>query len=163
MLDSDVVCPPDTILRLLAHRKPICGGVYFRRSPPLGVPVMMRRTHEGMLAWVTAFPANKIIEVDVMGSGCCLMSRELLEKVAQIGGQRPGKIWYDWRVDLQGTGLYPPGECLSEDYTLHSFIKRKLGIPILVDTSILCKHIGLAESKLNDQTGLPEFSPNFAS
>ena len=34
MLDSDVIPPSDTILRLMSHRQPFISGVYCRRSPP---------------------------------------------------------------------------------------------------------------------------------
>lgn len=137
-IDSDVVAPRDTILRLLAHNKPLISGVYCRRSPPHGVPVMLKNGK-----WVTDLPKNKIIDVDVCGAGCLLIRRDVLERMKP---QRPdaGKHWFDWRVDCQG--LLPPGECLSEDFTFNIAVKRQLGIPTLVDTSIQCRHVGLAEA-----------------
>ena len=46
-LDDDVITPPDAILRLIAHNKPIVSGVYYRRSPPIGLPVIMELTTIG--------------------------------------------------------------------------------------------------------------------
>ena len=139
-LDSDIIPPPDAILKLLAHNQPIISGLYCRRSPPVGVPVMQRPPGQ----WITQYPANQVIDVDVVGAGCLLIRRDVLEKLPP---QRPeaGKHWFDWRVDTQGcpiTNGIPP---MSEDFTfcLHA---KKMGYPILVDTSVVCRHVGLAQS-----------------
>lgn len=139
-LDSDVIPPRDAVLRLLKHNKPLISGVYFRRSPPHGLPVMMRPIGQ----WVYPLPLNQVIEVDVVGAGCLLISCDLLRKAQQYP-QRPGKIWFDWRVDLQGVQEHAGGN-LSEDFTFCTHVKRVLGIPTLVDTSVLCRHVGCAEA-----------------
>lgn len=136
MLDSDVIPPADAVLRLLKHDKPLISGMYCRRSPPISLPVMMRNGQ-----WVTEFKRGSVIEVDVVGAGCLLIRRDVLERMP---AQRPGHQWFDWRVDLQG--LMPREECQSEDYTFCRHAKKTLGIPTLVDTSIECKHVGLAQS-----------------
>ena len=140
-LDSDVIPPADTILRLMRHNQPIISGLYFRRSPPEGVPVMMKPVGN----WIVDFPENSVIEVDVVGAGCLLIHRSVLERFKQYP-QRPGKTWFDWRVDMQGH--LPREECLSEDFTFSMHAKR-LGIPTLVDTSIQCRHVGLGEARRN--------------
>lgn len=135
-LDSDVIPPRDAVIRLLAHNQPIISGMYCRRSPPAAVPVMIKDNQ-----WITQFPKGKLIEVDMVGAGCLLIQRDVL---ANLPPQRPGKHWFDWRVDLpdlQEKGLRP----LSEDFTLCEHA-RKHGYKILVDTSIQCRHIGLAEA-----------------
>ena len=137
-LDSDVVAPPDTILRLMKHKQPIISGVYHRRSPPIGHPVMMKGGQ-----FVDDYPANKIIEVDVVGAGCLLIHTSVLKT---LPAQAPGRHWFRWGVDMKG--ILDPVDCMSEDYTfcIHSI---RHGYKVLVDTSIQCKHIGLAESKKN--------------
>ena len=147
MLDSDVMTPPDAIPRLLAHRQPIVSGVYFRRSPPHGLPVAMRcvRNAKGEFEgfqWVTDLPPGGLIEVDVVGSGCLLLRRDLLEVFARKP-QRPGKTWFDWKVDMQT--FLPKEECLSEDYTMCMHAK-KLGFKTMLDTSIRCRHVGYGEA-----------------
>lgn len=139
-LDSDVICPKDTILRLMAHKKPIISGVYARRSPPHMLPVMMRGG-----TWV---PPEQIInagiiEVDVVGAGCLLIHRTVFETLPP---QRPqaGKTWFDWRVDCQGVPGTEPHT--SEDFSFCLWAKAKLGISTLVDTSIVCQHVGYAQS-----------------
>ncbi len=141
-LDSDVVPPHDAFVRLLAHKYPLISGMYCRRSPPHAVPVMIRNGQ-----WVTQFRPGETIEVDYVGAGCLLTHRSLYERLPP---QRPqaGRPWYDWRVDCQG--VLPPGECLSEDFTFCQAVKRHLGISVRVDTSIACKHVGLAEATYGD-------------
>jgi hypothetical protein len=155
-LDSDVVPPNDAVLRLMAHNLPIVSGVYFRRSPPLGVPVLMKRNPiGGQLSWLSHLPGPGLLEVDVVGAGCLLIQRQVLEKLPP---QRPGYRWFDWRVNLRGLGVVDEQTCLSEDYSfnLHA---RAHGFQTWVDTSIICRHIGCAEAHYNPKTKQPEFIP----
>ena len=138
MLDSDVIPPHDAVLRLLAHRKPLISGIYHRRSPPVGIPVMQRGGR-----WVTEFLANAVIEVDVVGAGCLLIHRSILERLPE---SRPGHHWFDWRVNLQGRGIYENYKCTSEDFAFCYRVKEILGIPTLVDTSIQCRHAGFSQA-----------------
>ncbi len=137
-LDSDVIPPRDAILRLRSHNAPIVSGLYCRRSPPHGIPVMIRGRD-----WVTEFPPNSLIEVDLVGSGCLLIHRQLLEALPPPK-DRPEKRWFHWKVDR--AGLEGQGECLSEDFVFCKRVREELGIPILVDTGVQCKHIGYAEA-----------------
>lgn len=135
-IDSDVVVPSAGVLRLLEHRKPIVSAMYCRRSPPHALPVMIR--HD--VGWVTNFTPGTTIDVDLVGAGALLVHRRVFEDVPP---QRPGKPWFDWRVDLKGH--MPDGACLSEDFTWCSHVKN-YGFQIWVDTSIVCKHIGAAQA-----------------
>ena len=139
ILDSDVIPPPDAILRLLRHRQPVISGVYHRRSPPHGLPVMQRPVGQ----WVMNYPPNAIIEVDVVGSGCLLISTDVLRNLPP---SRPGSHWFDWRVNLQGLEPIDGIPHMSEDFVFCMRVKQKLGIPILVDTGVQCKHVGLAQA-----------------
>lgn len=140
-LDSDVITPPDCVERLIAWQRPIISGLYCRRSPPHGLPVMMRNGRH--VTDLPHDPKNPLIEVDVVGAGCLLIHRSVLE---QMPAHRPGKPWFDWRADLQG--FLPPGEAMSEDYTFCAHARRALNIPIVVDTSIRCRHLGEGEADL---------------
>lgn len=146
-LDSDVLPPPDAVHRLLAHNRPFISGMYCRRSPPHAVPVMMRN-HQ----WVTELPADPVqplIEVELVGAGCMLIHRSVFEKLPP---HRPGKPWFDWRVDLQGH--VPVGSALSEDFTLCRAVRQHLGIPVIVDTSVRCGHVGMARADYGSFTPL---------
>lgn len=145
-LDSDVVCPPDTILRLMAHNQPFISGVYHRRSPPIGVPVMLR---DGQ--YIQNYPIPAVIPVDLVGAGCLLLRRDFLEKIPP---QRPGSRWFDWRVNLLGWPGVDQARCKSEDYSLCEWAKEH-GWQPMVDTSISCRHIGNSESRLKIENGVP--------
>lgn len=136
-LDSDVIPPADAILRLLAHNQPIISGVYHRRSPPHGVPVAINDQ-----GWAIIPPNSGIHEVNLVGAGCLLIHRSVLEKLPPLD-ERRGKRWFDWRSDMAAN--LPPGEALSEDFAfcLHA---RRNGYKILVDSNVQCKHCGLGEA-----------------
>ena len=138
--DSDVIPPPDTIHRLMAHNLPIVSGVYHRRSPPHGLPVMLKGG-----GWITQYPANALIEVDLVGAGCMLLRRDFLESLPPIDPQR-GHRWFQWRVHR--SHQLPHGEALSEDFAMNLWA-RKNGWKIMVDTSIICDHVGLAAARYN--------------
>ena len=97
--------------------------------------------------WLTDYPQNALIDVDVVGAGCLLLSRGFLESFPPLDARR-GKHWFDWRVDARDTGTFPPNMCMSEDFTMCA-AARQLGIPVLVDTSIQCDHVGLAQFNKN--------------
>lgn len=143
-MDSDIICPPDTILRLLKHNMPIVSGIYCRRSPPHAVPVMIKNGQ-----WVTEFPKNKLFEVDMVGAGCLLINCEMLKTLPPISPQA-GKQWFHWRSDL--ASLCPPGMAVSEDFAFNLHCKAH-GIPTIIDPTIICKHIG------SSQVGLGKFEP----
>lgn len=136
-IDSDVVAPPDTFLRLMRHNLPIVSGVYFRRSPPHGVAVAIKNGH-----WVNPLPKNTLMEVDLVGAGCLCIKTDVLRALPP---HRPDKPWFDWAVDARGKGILPEDECMSEDFTLNVYARKK-GFKTYLDTSIICRHIGYAEA-----------------
>lgn len=141
MLDSDVIPPPDVILRLMKHSLPIVSGVYFRRSPPHGKPVAMKPVGR----WVDPLPEKGLLEVDVVGAGCLLIKKEVLKALPPIDPEM-GRHWFSWRVDRQG--MLPPGEAVSEDFAFNLHAKKH-GFPTYLDCSIRCRHIGLSEASEN--------------
>lgn len=141
-IDSDVVAPPDTIIRLLNHNLPVVSAMYCRRSPPWSVPVAMKNGQ-----WLSGFVPGQLVEVDLVGNGALLVHRSVFEWGLR-NPIRAGKIWYDWRVDLKGTGVVPEDSCLSEDFSWNHHIRTKGGYKIYLDTSIRCSHLGMAKSDL---------------
>lgn len=144
-LDSDVIPPKDAILRLMKHQKPIISGIYCRRSPPAGVPVLIKNG-----TWVTQYPKNELFEVDLVGAGCLLIHRSVLESLPP---QKPGKHWFFWGVDQQS--VLPREEAMSEDFTFCVHAKKN-GYKIWVDPTIECLHVGHCQAsygKLEPLTG----------
>ena len=132
-IDDDVLLPPNTCARLMAHNKDVVSGVYFRRHEPL-VPVMLKDTPEGT-RWITGLPPNSLAEVDLVGAGCLLIKTSLLRQM----GSHP----FEWRCDRWDL---PEKERLSEDFSFCRRVRREFDRKIFVDTTILAPHIGMCES-----------------
>lgn len=144
MLDSDVIPQSNAILRLMRHNLPLVSGVYHRRSPPHGLPVMIKNG-----SWYTDYPQNKLVEVDFVGAGCLLLRRDFLEKMPPLDEKR-GKHWFDWRVDM--AGILPQGEALSEDFAMNLHVRKTMGVKTIVDTSVQCLHVGLSQATYGSMT-----------
>ncbi len=137
-LDDDMIVPKDTIRRLMAHNKPIVSGLYYRRNLPL-YPVMLRDTPTGP-QWVTEYPQDKLIEVDMVGSGCMLIRKDVIATFPKINENTP---WFEWRCDREDlTGA----DRVSEDFAFCRHAKKYGGHQIFVDPTIKCLHVGLSES-----------------
>lgn len=128
-LEQDIVCPPDTIQRLLSHQKEVVGGVYYNKVQLGGkeqkTPVLMVYPDEESkkklkAEWVgfTALFPSRLMEVASIGLGCVLIARSTMEKIAfRIVENDPAFDDMHFAIDLQ-----------------------KNNIPCYADTSILCEH-----------------------
>lgn len=131
-VDSDMVFPPDALQRLLAHDKPVVGGLCFNRRPPYA-PIVMRVNHpdwqeeEGPLGHVYNYPKDQLVEVDATGAAFLLVNVDVFSATYSGIPSRPG--WFD-RL---------PG--MSEDF---SFCVRanQCDLQVFVDTSLRLGHIG---------------------
>ena len=85
-LDSDIVFPASTALRLLAHQEDVVAANYIRRQPPYkGV------AYETIGDWQNPLPYetyDELVEVEGVGMGCMLVKTEILDKI-----QRP---WFEF-------------------------------------------------------------------
>jgi hypothetical protein len=128
-LDSDMVPPPATVERLLAHDLPIVGALCFTRVSPYAVCA----GHElpgGRLRTLTDLGGRDPVQrVDWHGTGCLLIRREALLKVP-----RP---WFEWGPTL-GTG--------EDQYFSRRAVKA--GISVHCDTSLCVGHIGITSVDL---------------
>lgn len=126
MLDSDILFPPDTLDKLIAHHLPMVGGwykdkkaddhhptVYDYVEDQEGVSVFRHRTEAG----------TGLEKVDAMGAGCWLMTHEV---ACALGEEPYGK-------NIAGGG---------EDMKLCRRL-MELNIPLHVDWSINCAHWGV--------------------
>jgi len=126
MVDSDVICPPSTIERLLNHKLPIVCGWYNNKHPTEPPhPVVydfLYEDNDGLPFWKPREKEGVGLEkVDGTGAGCILMSREVAEKL--------GKDPYD---------MHHGGEDLVLCRKL-----MKLNIPLYVDWTINAAHLGV--------------------
>lgn len=127
MLDSDVLPPPNIIEILMAHEKHIVGGWYRNKNKRASLnhhPIVydFYSESETELNWIhREEPGVGLEQVDGMGAGCWLMSRELAEAL----GEDP----YDME---KGT----------EDLVLCKKI-IDLGYEMWVDWDVPCAHMGV--------------------
>jgi len=124
-LDQDIMPPNDIVERLIKHKKKVVTALYFN-------PIRLPKTGEIKIRPVIGFlegtrvrflkpeEMNKgIVEVDVCGSGCIIMHREVLEKV-------------EFRYDKEGEGF--------DDVMFVQDAKEK-GYKVYADTSLVVKHL----------------------
>ena len=80
-LDSDMVYPPSTALRLLAHKEDIVAANYIRRQlPAKGVAYETIGDWENPLIFE---PQDDLVEVEGVGMGCMLVKTSILDDIPQ--------------------------------------------------------------------------------
>lgn len=129
MLDSDVMFPPNLLERLMAHDLPklaVVGGWYRDKNAADHHPCVYDFVEDQ--DGVSVFrhrkdPGVGLEKVDAMGAGCWLMTRE----VAEALGDEP------YSKNIAGGG---------EDFKLCRRL-MELDIPLYVDWSLNCAHLGV--------------------
>lgn len=96
-LDSDMVFPADTLLRLaedLDDGREFVSALYFSRKKPV-FPTIHKEVRWKVKddGWIDSgaelyhdYPVNKVFEVAACGFGCCMTSVELLKKMCEKYG-----------------------------------------------------------------------------
>lgn len=126
MLDSDVLPPPRTLEKLLAHKKSMVGGWYKRKRIGANNPVVYDYQgvgEDGKQNWLQRrAPGSGLEKVDGAGAGCWLMSKE----VARAIGEKPYNMlrggedldlclkvheagfetWIDWNIECAHAGVF---------------------------------------------------------
>jgi len=135
-LDSDILLPPNAIMRLLETKLPLVSCYYTHRYPPFN-PCFYGavKNEEGKLQQVVATGWNfgDIVPCVFMPSGAALIHRSVFEKMLAAGI----KLFYHWSLDIDNaTGL-------SEDYDM-SLKAVGIGIQPYVHTGVQARHECLA-------------------
>lgn len=126
-LDSDMMFPPTTLLRLLAHNQNIVACNYMKRSYPFkSVAFMDTNDWE---SWVPLQSEDELLTVEAIGMGCVLMRTSVFEKL-----NRP-YFEYTYQPKTKDWG--------GEDFTLFKKLNG-VGIQLKVDTNLSNEiyHIG---------------------
>lgn len=126
-LDSDMMFPPTTLLRLLAHNQDIVACNYMKRSYPFkSVAFMDTNDWE---SWVPLQSEDKLLTVEAIGMGCVLMKTSVFEKL-----NKP-YFEYTYQPKTKDWG--------GEDFTLFKKL-NKLGYQVKVDMNLSNEiyHIG---------------------
>ncbi len=92
-LDSDIICKPDVLNKLLSHEKEICCGLFRYREPPQGRALWFRKVQPVKISsktgvWHITFIPNEeldkqvgLLEIDACGFGAILIKTPLLQKI----------------------------------------------------------------------------------
>lgn len=135
--DDDMIYSPDALKRLLAHDKPIVGGLCFDRRHPYK-PVIAREFDPswgydpGTIGWIFDYPQDALIEVDFTGGAFLLVRREVFESIRtrEGNGDPDYAKWWDEHPDWG-----------SEDLSF-CHRARQAGYKIHVDTGLKIGHVG---------------------
>jgi hypothetical protein len=124
MADTDQCYHPETITRLLSHKKPIVGCLVYRRYPPFD-PLMLRG-ELGKYQTVAEWEPDSLVEVDATGTGCLLFDMQVFRDMPAP--------WFRFRKDVGS------GKPVGEDIGFCSDL-RAAGYRIFVDTSVPAGHL----------------------
>ena len=126
-LDSDMMFPATTLLRLLAHKKDIVACNYMKRSFPFK-SVAFTDTNDWE-SWVPLQTEDKLITVEAIGMGCVLIKTSIFQKLSKPYFE------YTYQPKTKDWG--------GEDFTLFKKL-NKLGYQVKVDTNLSNEiyHIG---------------------
>ena len=122
-VDSDIVPPPETLEKLLAHNKKIIGALCYS-SDTNGIPYPLIMKKKEGVGYEVDRNIRALMEVDAFAIGCSLIHRSVFEKI---------KIPFRYEYDKLGKCL------LSEDFHFCE-VAKKSGYKIYVDTSLQCSH-----------------------
>jgi hypothetical protein len=128
-LDSDQVFPPETVERLLSHKKLVVGCLYFHRQPPYQ-PHAYRwsetgkmRTGEPMIEAIEVTAEDQgLIQVDAIGTGGLMVARRVYADIIE-------PPWFEYG-----------GQEESEDVTFCRKLE-KVGVPVFVDCGCESGHL----------------------
>lgn len=121
--DSDMIFPPETMIKLLEHNAPIVSGAYFRRSPPYHL-VAFDECDTKNRKWTDLKLPAETVSCGGVGFGCVLVKTDVLFDVAAK--------FQTWFEPMNGFG---------EDLSF-CWRARECGYDILLDPSISCGHVG---------------------
>lgn len=149
MLDSDMEHPVSAPFRLMAHRVPVVGALYFHRGIDEPLAFMEGRMAEDewgrrVQMWdyirdtvyeyleavnmpnasgsfTVSSPINPLVEVDAVGTGCMLIHRSVIESMTPP--------WFEYRDGSR-----------SEDLGFCYRVRHELGLPVYVDMSTISGH-----------------------
>lgn len=126
-LDSDIVFPATTAVRLLAHKKDIVAGNYVKRQPPFkGVAYEKIGDWQHPLAFDIK---DELVKIEGIGLGCVLMKTKLFLDLP--------KPWFEFRYNAE------TNDVLGEDMILWQKLLKQ-NYEIFVDTQLSqeLRHLG---------------------
>ena len=125
-VDSDMVFPPNTLIRLLMTEKDIVGAAYYmrRQSERMTTVRVLNAARE---IEIPAEPPKELTKVAAVGTGCMLISTAALKNIPQP--------WFNLPFE-------PTGELKQGEDTWFCEQARKAGYDIWCDPTLAVGHIG---------------------
>lgn len=126
-LDSDMMFPSTTALRLMAHKKPIVAANYMKRAAPL--TTVAYPTLGDWDSWLPLESQDELEPVEGVGMGCMLMQTRLLKQI--------GRPWFEF------TYQQDTEDWMGEDFAFQAKL-REVGYQILIDMNLSrqIRHVG---------------------
>lgn len=172
-IDDDIVVEPDTLEKLLSHKKDIVAGLCTRRQDPPIPNIRVFEEETGDFRQIWEWPENQLIEVGAAGTGLMLISQHALEQVAQayfdclyekevygLSGARLEELKaervkkFDEEKDCYWFRFLPQIKRGSteygEDMSFCLMAKRYCDIPTYADTSVQPGHLGPYDFSIKD-------------
>ena len=138
-LDADIVLPNYALTALVEADQDVVTGIYFQKEPPYRPVIMVkggfsrrRKKERGLHSFIIEWPENTIFPIDAAGMGCCLIKREVFEKI-----KAP---WFAWTEES--------GEDIGFFMRL-----RKENVPIFCHSGVICGHVKSKVVDLSDFKG----------
>ena len=153
-LDTDLIFSPDHIARLLSHELPFLVGLYPKKQTPLAWVCNTRES------FPPRDPATGLQRILYGGTGCMLMSREVLTAIIVHNPDlaydpddgEPDQPLYDFfRVGIHRDAVTHRRRYLSEDWYFCQ-LALEAGFELFADTSVVLKHCGEAIYPLEEIT-----------
>jgi hypothetical protein len=142
-VDSDIVLPNDTLLKMIESDKDIISGVYIQRIPDTHRLELYYYNEFGGVSnvpWDSIKHVNGLLEVAACGFGCVLIKSHVLRVM-----DYPHFV-YTSAIDHANT--------ISEDVYFCQKA-RDSGFTVWCDTTIICDHIGSYTFKVNEAISEP--------
>lgn len=136
-IDDDSLYHPTYVNKLISCNKDIVSALYFSRRPPCKPIMYTQKEFNTRFRPITEWEENKLIEVDGVGMGFCLIKRQVIEK---IGPESFNSILIKDLLDedLMNVEDVAP---LGGDLAFCQQARRN-GFKIWVDTSLRVGHLG---------------------
>lgn len=139
-VDSDIVMPPHSLQRLLDiqdSQRAISSGTYIQRKAGVRIPeVYIHNPETGGHKHLPIEQAEKdqVLDVEAVGFGCCLVRRDVFEKI--------GNPWFTYHSSIEFDKV------LSEDVDFCMKAKNH-GYQVVVDTGLKLGHISKTVLQVN--------------
>lgn len=138
-VDSDIILPSDSLIKMLQADKPVISGLYIQRKPEKQVLEVYQDKHGGGFENIPywAIENRGVIPIAGCGFGCVLVNSDVYRNI-----DYPHFLYHS-AIDHKHT--------MSEDLYFCNKARQN-GYTLYADTSILCPHVGSTHFTIDTST-----------